>query len=368
MAEPLKNRFLQRPFFDRLAAEILAVYPAFDRARFFRLVFNKDRETLELMGRLRQASEALGATLPADYPAALAILLAVEQHFDGFDHLVFAGFVGRFGVDDLDASMSALETLTRTSGEFAVRPIIRRHPDAALARLRAWTTHPSDHVRRLASEGSRPRLPWGEALDPLIRDPEPILPILEALKDDPSEYVRRSVSNSLGDIGKDHPDLAVAIGARWMAESPARTPLVRHALRTLLKRGHRRALDLFGVGAAPAVVVERLAVRPARVALGGAATLDVALRSTRRQAQTLRLEYAIDYARPGGRSGRKVFKIAEVSLAPRAGLELTRKLSFVDRSVRTHHAGPHAVTLIANGRAMGTARFSLVAAAGKKKR
>lgn len=368
MAEPLKNRFLQRPFFDRLAAELHAAYPAFDRGRFLKLVFNKDRDALELMGRLRQASEALGATLPADYRAALAVLLTVERHFDGFDHLLFPDFVGRFGADDLDASMPALETLTRTSGEFAVRPIIRRHPEAAFARMLAWTRHPSDHVRRLASEGSRPRLPWGEALETLIRDPKPILPILEALKDDPSEYVRRSVANSLGDIGKDHPDLAVEIGARWMAESPARTPLVRHALRTLLKRGHRRALELFGVGAAPAVEVEQLAMRPARVALGGSASLEITLQSTRRQSQALRLEYAIDYARPGGRSGRKVFKIAEVDLAPKATLDLTRKVSFVDRSVRTHHAGVHTVTLIANGRPLGTARVTLVAAAARKKR
>lgn len=360
MAERLKDRFFQRPFFDRLAAEIQAVCPTFDRARFFALVFDDRWAALELKGRMRHAAEALGRTLPGDYRQALAIVLKVEHHFDGFDHLMFADFVERFGVDDIDASMSALETLTRTSAEFAVRPFIRRYPGPAMERMLAWARHSEPHVRRLASEGCRPRLPWGEALEALKRDPAPILPILEALKDDPSEYVRRSVANNLGDIAKDHAGLAVGIGARWIAESPARTPLVKHALRTLLKRGDRRALDLFGVGAAPGVSVERVAMTPRRVPLGGSAALEVALRSTRRAAQQLRLEYAIQYARPNGRSGRKVFKIADVELAGRAALDLTRKVSFADRSVRTHHPGPHTATLIVNGRAMGEAPFALV--------
>ena len=359
MAEPFKHRFFQRPFFERLAADIAARHPPFDRERFFARLYDDTWDGLELKGRLRHATEALGAALPADYRRALAILMDVEHGYSGFDHLLFADFVERFGEGDYDASMAALEVLTRSSAEFAVRPFLRRYPERAFARMLAWAAHESEHVRRLASEGCRPRLPWGTALRELKQDPAPILPILERLKDDPSEYVRRSVANNLGDIAKDHPDLAIDIGRRWMAEDAARTPLVKHALRDLLKKGNRRALRLFGVGASPAVTVERLQVVPRRVPVGGAAVLRVTLRSTRTRSQRLRLESAITYARPGGRTGRKVFKLADAALAAGASLDLTRKLNFADRTVRTHHPGRHTLALIVNGQEVGTAALTL---------
>ncbi len=362
MADPFKNRFLQRPFFVELASAVAAREPSFDRKRFLALVYDEHWEALELKGRMRHATEALGQTMPQPYPRALAVILAIEHGFGGFDHLLFADFVERYGVDHFDLSMDALELLTRSSAEFAVRPFLRRYPDEAFARMLTWTGHESEHVRRLSSEGCRPRLPWGTALVELKRNPSPILPILERLKDDPSEYVRRSVANNLGDIAKDHPERAVEIGERWMAESPSRAPLVKHALRDLLKKGHRRALHLFGVGHGAAVDVNRLSVAPKRVPLGGTATLRVTLRSTGKKTQRLRLEYAMTYARPSGRSGRKVFKIADVDLAPGATLDLSRTLSFVDRTIRTHHPGPHTAALIVNGHNVGVAAFSLVGA------
>jgi 3-methyladenine DNA glycosylase AlkC len=359
VAKRFKDRFFQRPFLERLATEIAKVYPSFDRTRFFERVCDDQWDGLELKARMRHVSEALGQTLPTDYRQALAILLKIECHFENFDHLLFADFVERFGVDDFDASMPALEVFTRTSAEFAVRPFIRRYPERAIAHMLAWTGHESEKVRRLASEGCRPRLPWGTALEELKHDPSPILPILERLKDDPSDFVRRSVANNIGDIAKDHPELAIAIGERWIAESGSRTAWMKHALRDLLKKGNRRALHLFGVGTGALVKVDRLSVTPKRVPVGGAATLRVVLHSTAKRAQRLRLEYAMTYARPGGRTGRKVFKIADVNLAAGAYLDLSRKLSFVDRSIRRHYTGRHAATLIVNGRALGAAAFAL---------
>jgi 3-methyladenine DNA glycosylase AlkC len=359
MAERLKDRFFQPPFFERLADEIAQVHPAFDRDQFVALLYGTKWDALELKGRMRHACEALGQTLPADYRTAVAILLKIERHFEGFDHLLFADYVERFGADDFDASMPALEIFTRTSAEFAVRPFIRRYPERAFAQLLTWTGHESDKVRRLASEGCRPRLPWGTALEELKADPTPILPILERLKDDPSDFVRRSVANNIGDIAKDHPDLAVAIGERWIEESPSRTAWIKHALRDLLKKGNRRALHLFGVGASASVELDRLSVTPTRVPLGGTATLRVVLHSTRKRAQRLRLEYAIAYARPGGRTGKKVFKIADVTIAAGATLDISRKINFADRSIRRHYAGRHTATLVVNGHAMGTATFTL---------
>jgi 3-methyladenine DNA glycosylase AlkC len=364
VAEPFKHRFLQRPFFEELAAAIETVEPAFARERFFARLYDHTWDGLELKGRMRHATEALGDTLPRDFERALAILLAVESRFSGFDHLLFADFVETYGVDHFEISMAALEVLTRTSAEFAVRPFIRRYPEQAVARMLAWTRHPSEHVRRLASEGCRPRLPWGTALAELKRDPSPILPILERLKDDPSAYVRRSVANNLGDIAKDHPALAVGLARRWMKESAARRPLVKHALRDLLKKGHPGALRLFGVGGAASVVIERLAVTPARVPLGGTAVLHIALRSTGRGRQRLRLEYAVTYARPGNRTGRKVFQIGETAVAAGATITLARKLSFADRTIRTHHPGAHAIALVVNGKKVQETSLTLVRARG----
>jgi 3-methyladenine DNA glycosylase AlkC len=360
VATRLKDQYFQQPFLDHLASEIRKQDPEFDRVRFQALVHDEAWEQRELKARMRHVSECLGRTLPQDYRKALAIIMAIEGRFENFDHLTFADFVERFGVDDFDVSLKALETLTRTSAEFAVRPFIRKDAERAMARMRAWSEHPSERVRRLSSEGCRPRLPWGEALENLKRDPSLILPILENLKDDPSELVRRSVANNLGDIAKDHPDLAVEIGERWIAESPARTAWVKHALRDLLKKGNRRALRLFGVGGSASVEIETVAVAPKRVRLGGTATLHIVLHSTRKAGQPLRLEYAMTYARPGGRTGRKVFKISDVTLASGASLDLSRKLSFADRSIRTHYPGPHTATLIVNGKECGSARFQLV--------
>jgi 3-methyladenine DNA glycosylase AlkC len=359
MATPLKDRFFQRPFFERLTSEIAGIHLDFDQPRFFEILYGDGWDALELKARMRRASMALGATLPADFPEALRIVMAVELHFDSFDHLLFADFVECFGVEHCEASLDALEVLTRTTAEFAVRPFIRRYTSHTMARMLAWASHPEPHVRRLASEGCRPRLPWGTALEELKRDPSPILPILERLKDDPSDAVRRSVANNLGDIAKDHPKLAVSIGAAWIAQSKARQPLVRHALRDLLKKGNQKALDLFGVGKAAKVSVERLSLSPKRVVIGGKTTLRFTLRSTGQKPQRLRLEYALTYLRPAGRTARKVFKIADIELGPRASNDIVRKLDFADRSIRKHHPGRHVATIFVNGREIDSVDFSL---------
>jgi hypothetical protein len=216
-------------------------------------------------------------------------------------------------------------------------------------------------VRRLASEGCRPRLPWGAALEEFKRDPSPILPILEELKDDPSETVRRSVANNLNDISKDHPERALQIGRRWVKESKGRAPLVKHALRGLLKKGDRGAIEMLSLDADAKVKVTKVEVTPARIPLGGRGSLLAELRSTSGSPQKLRLEYVLDFARPGDRTARKVFQIREVELLPGQRLEIARKLDFSDRSTRKHHPGEHALTLVVNGRRTRTARFRLVA-------
>ncbi len=191
-----------------LGAVIQAEYPAFDTQGFAARVFDESWEDLELKGRMRHITLALGDMLPADYRLALGILHRVlpSLGYYGFEKMVFPDYVGVYGLDDWEASMPALEVFTQeVSAEFAIRPFIIRYQDQTMAQMQRWAGHEHPEVRRLASEGSRPRLPWGIALPALKADPAPILPILERLRADEAETVRRSVANNLNDISKDNP-------------------------------------------------------------------------------------------------------------------------------------------------------------------
>ena len=360
MAEPLKNQFFQKSFFTSLTKHIRRHHSGFDTKRFFRLLYDASWVDRELKARMRHASEALGQTLPQDYRKALGILMRVEEHYRGFDHLLFADFVERFGVDDYQASIPALERLTRTSAEFAIRPFIRKHPKKTMAQMKRWARSKHEHVRRLASEGCRPRLPWGAALAEFKKDPTPILPVLELLKADASESVRRSVANNLGDIAKDNPDIALATARRWLKESRNHEPLLKHGLRGLLKKGDPRALALFGLDIRSKVTVTRLAVTPRQIRIGEGAQLEFELVSGEKAPRPVRLEYIVEYARPSGRPSQKVFQIKQVRLEPSEQIRVQRKLSFADRSTRKHHPGRHSLTLVVNGNRTRTTRFALV--------
>lgn len=349
MPELLKDRF-NRAFVARLGQALAEVEPAFDADGFVRATVARDWNALELKQRMRRISERLQQWLPGDYRRQVALLDAVAPQFRGLTAMVFPDFVEAFGVDDFDTSIAALERFTRySSSEFAVRPFIVRYGERTLAAMRAWAQSPDEDVRRLASEGARPRLPWAMALPALKRDPRPTLPILEALKNDPSEYVRRSVANHLNDIAKDHPDLVLDIARRWLGTSAATDALVRHACRTLLKRGDPRALALFGHdhGAVVRVTAFRLAARSIaigeRLAFSFAVTLDDA------RAAVLRLDYAVDFVKSAGTTSRKVFRIAERRFEPGVPQRFARTHRFQDFTTRRHYPGRHRIAIIVNG-------------------
>ena len=177
----------------------------------------------------------------------------------GFVKMIFPDFVEVYGLDDWEASIPALEEFTQqTSAEFAIRPFIVRYPERTMAQMLEWAGHAHEGVRRLSSEGCRPRLPWAIALSALKADPSPILPILDRLKGDPSESVRRSVANNLNDISKDNPDVVIGVLRRWQADDTDEMHrLTSHALRTLLKAGNLDALALLGYPP-PAIGVKNL--------------------------------------------------------------------------------------------------------------
>jgi len=245
-----------------LTHNLALVLPGFDAAGFQRDA-HEGLAPLSILRRGEHLARVLRRHLPPVYDDAIAILTRsltpALSRTEGlglgvFFYLPHVSFVAVYGLDPaenggrdpFETSMAAQYELTRRfSAEFSMRPFLIRWPERTLARLLKWTRDPDPHVRRLCSEGARPRLPWAIRIPALIRDPRPVTPILEALRDDPEEYVRRSVANHLGDIAKDHPELAFEICERWVSgASEDRKWLIRHAVRHPAKHGVAAALQL----------------------------------------------------------------------------------------------------------------------------
>lgn len=317
-------------------------------------------DALELKGRVQHVADALFAALPTPWTAALDALSVFEGQDLGGRGLrgwPILHVIEQHGLGHPSESLAAIRRLTSMfSGEFAVRPFLRQDPVGALAVMRAWTQDDSEHVRRLASEGCRPRLPWGGHIRPFQQDPTAVLELLEDLRDDPTEYVRRSVANNLNDISKDHPGRTVEVCARWaQGASKNRLRLVRHALRGLVKAGDLGALAVLGVTEPRVEVLEFTA--PGPVAIGDAVSITTELQVD--ATQKLVVDYRVTFT--GKKRARtKVFKwTTRVFDAGRHGL--TKRHSLADVSIRTHYPGTHSVALLVNGRQLAEASFEVTA-------
>ena len=343
-----------------IAEETQAVYPSFDTARFVAQCL-EGLDDLSLMQRLRRVTEALHATLPADYHAALKMLRALAPRINsGFVSMALPEYVAAYGADDVDASLDALQFFTRFgSSEFAIRHFLRRDLLGTLAVMTQWSTHENEHVRRLASEGCRPRLPWSFQLEPLMRDPSPVAEILENLKADPSLYVRKSVANHLNDITKNNPAWVLDRLAGWSQDNPHTAWIVRHALRSLIKAGDKRALALIGAGEQACVQVRGFSVSPAVIHLGDSIALALDIASTSDTPQRLVIDYAIHYVKKSGATAAKVFKLKTITLGASQAMSFTRAQSIRSFTTRVHYAGRHEVELFINGESLARSAFDL---------
>lgn len=356
MAEPLKYLY-SRALVEELAGALHSAYKQFDTQHFLDLVFDSEWDARELKQRTRHIAQSMRAALPDDYRKALAVLVKIAPQFTGFTAIIFPDFVEAYGTDDYEASVAALELFTQYStSEYAVRPFIVRYP-AMMQQMLAWAEHPNHHVRRLASEGCRPRLPWGMALPEFKKNPAPVLPLLELLKADESEYVRRSVANNLNDIAKDNPDVVLHIARQWKGHNHETDRLVRHACRTLLKRAHPEALALFGFEEVP-VHISDVDVLP-EVQIGGVLEFGFTLRTGENFEGKLRVEYAVDYMKANGRQSRKVFALSEAPLPSGSGKRFERRHSFRDMTTRKHYPGAHRLIVLVNGSAVAEREFSV---------
>jgi 3-methyladenine DNA glycosylase AlkC len=374
MAEPFKN-FINAELV-RSAANHLQRVDARFQAKPFTARVVPQLDALELKARALCVADALADALPVDFEDATHLLEralapvgerndapAMQLSSNGLSgwFLWSVGeYAARRGIEHPERALTFLHALTqRFTAEFAIRPLIVAHPALVYRHLATWVHDDSEHVRRLVSEGSRPRLPWGLQLRTLIADPSPSLPLLEALMDDRSEYVRRSVANHLNDIAKDHP----ALVATWVEQhlpsaSPERRALLKHACRTLIKKGDARILEAWGLGARFKGTAE-LTIAPRRIALGGAVELTLHLASTAKQEQSLVIDYLVHHVKADGSTSPKVFKGWTVSLPARAARTLTRKHSVKLITTRTYYAGQHRVEIQINGAVVAESEFRL---------
>ncbi|MCL4817719.1 MAG: DNA alkylation repair protein [Vicinamibacteria bacterium] len=362
MAEPFKN-LLGPALVERLADGLRKAWPAFPRARFVRDATG-GLEALELKARARHVADALERALPADPAQAMAVLVRSlhaplsETKGFGFLYFPYSEYLERHGAAAFDAALEANYELTRRfTSEFCLRTLLIADAERTLAALHAWCADPDPHVRRLCSEGTRPRLPWGRHLPAFQRDPKPVLALLEKLKDDPAEYVRRSVANNLNDIAKDNPAAVLAVAKRWLrGASPERRKLVEHGLRTLVKKGDPAALALLGAGGEELRV--KASVTPARVRLGESVTIEARVENRARATAHVVVDARVHFVKAKGPSV-KVFRLGRVDLDGGETRAIARRFPLVHRTIRTLHAGRHAVEVQVNGRIVKAGAFDL---------
>ncbi|KRW96288.1 DNA alkylation repair protein [Paracoccus sp. MKU1] len=344
-----------------IAAELHRAHAAFDVEAFVARSMD-GLERLELTARAVHIAEALHAHLPRPFAEAAAVIeaaLGPELPADGkigraaMRYMPHLAFVQTYGLDDYEAAIRLQAELTkRFTAEFSIRAFLERYPERTYAQMLAWAVDDNAHLRRLASEGTRPRLPWARRLQGYQQDPRPVLELLELLKDDPVPYVRRSVANNLNDIAKDHPALTIATCRRWSEDAPeGRAWIVRHALRSLVKAGDRDAIRILGGAENPSVRICRIAITPQPVALGDAVRLSFEVESTASQPQRLLIDYAVHFVKANGGTRPKVFKLRSLTLQPGEKAVLSATVSFAAMTTRRHFPGHHRIDVLINGEA-----------------
>jgi 3-methyladenine DNA glycosylase AlkC len=359
MAEPLKNLYTPE-LIASLADAVKKEYKNFNKAKFMAHVFDPLWEERELKQRMRHITQSVHQFLPLSYPEQIEILKKTAPQFKGFIAMFFPDFVEVYGLNHPDVSITALELFTQySSSEFAVRPFIMKYQNRMVKQHLRWAKHKNHHVRRLASEGIRPRLPWAMALPQFKKNPTDVLPILERLKNDESEYVRRSVANNLNDISKDHPDVVLNIVNNWKGISKETDWIIKHASRGLLKQGHTEALSSFGLNHKVKAEVLGLKLTKSKVKIGDSFGFNFEVELKEKKAHEVRLEYKIYYMKSNGKISPKVFQVGTYKLTPQQVLPVKRTHRFADLTTRKHYPGAHKLVVVVNGKELSSVDFVL---------
>lgn len=352
-----------------IADDLVRAYPPFDAATFVARSMD-GLDGLELTGRAAQIADALHEYLPQPFARSAAVIEAAlgeeipatgENGLAPLRYMPHLVFVQKYGLDDYEVAIRLQAELTkRFSAEFSIRAFLIKYPERTYAQMLAWARDDNAHLRRLASEGTRPRLPWAPRLRAFQQDPRPVIALLELLKDDPERYVQRSVANSLNDIGKDHPELVVEVCRRWLKGATAdRQWVVKHALRSLVKKGHRGALETLGAGGRPNIRITGVKLTPKNVELGGIVRFSFEIASMGKEDQYLLIDYAVHFVKANGATKPKVFKLREVVLAPSTRIDLGGAISLAEMTTRRHYPGRHRINALINGVTHPLAEFDV---------
>ena len=379
MAEAFKNIFNEQ-FFDRFIIDLKLVLNDFDKQDFVSQIMDNNWESREYKQRIKHMTIVLQKFLPTAYKEAIALISDLLDHikhrFPDFSKIndkdfqllaldygsILDSYIEQYGLNDYETSIKAIEKITQfTTCEFCVRPFIIKYPEKMMKQMLAWSNHEHWGVRRLASEGCRPRLPWGMALRNLKENPAPIIPILENLKNDPSRFVRLSVANNLNDIAKDNPETVIALVKKWQGVSKEVDWVIKHGCRTLLKQGHSEVMELFGFKAVGQHIrIEGFQMATPEIKIGDSLEFSFNLRNNHNRKSKIRLEYGIYYQKANGTWTKKVHKISEKEYAENAVAKIIRKHAFRLVTTRKLYLGLHQVSVIINGKEFEKHSFELV--------
>jgi 3-methyladenine DNA glycosylase AlkC len=355
-------------FYNQLVEILEVVLPHFDRVVFLDRIFDTTWDKKELKARMKHTTFVLSQFFPSDFEATSLLMeriIALWQEryatTPSLEFMFLPDYIEKYGINHFEVAVSTMATITPfTSCEFAVRPFILKYGERMIQQMEAWSLHDNHHVRRLASEGARPRLPWAIALPAFKKNPSPILPILEHLKKDSSEYVRRSVANNLNDIAKDNPDVVLTIARKWKGISKQTDGIIKHGCRTLLKQGHPEILAYYSLNKGGHIEVLNFQLITPKIAIGESIMFAFSIRNAQLTPQKVRIEYAIFYLLKNGNHAKKVFKISEKQLNAHETIAVQKKQSFKPITTRTFYTGQHQLALIVNGEERHRQDFELM--------
>lgn len=358
--EPLKEMF-NRAYYQNLARVLSSVHKPFSSARFLREV-TENLDALSLNERMRQTSRTLHNHLPGQYTSSIAILKdIIAQMPGGYTALVFPDYVAQFGTHDAVTSLDALKHFTRFgSSEFAIRTFLKADLDKTLKTIYAWSEDENMHVRRLASEGSRPRLPWSFKLETIIKNPSLTAPILGNLKADNELYVRKSVANHLNDFSKDSPDYLINLIKTWDKSNTHTAWIIKRGCRSLLKEGDSKTMAIFGLTKNVQAEVKNLKLNTTTLRLNEQLQFAFDIISRKNTSQRLMIDYRIHYVKKTGAQLPKVFKLKELELNPGESFHIIKKQRLQNFTTRTLHGGTHTLEIMVNGKIMQHKKFKLI--------
>lgn len=366
MSASLLKDLYSPAFLNQFATLYKEVDKTFNTRLFLNRTMEQNWDSFALKQRQKHIARVWESLVSGPFEKKSAQMLQLVQHIhnqapsvQSIEWMFIPEFYELFGRQYPKIAIPALAQVTQlVSCELAVRPYILDDPQRMMQQMVAWAQHPHYLVRRLASEGSRPRLPWAMALPFLKKDPRPTLPILDALKNDPAETVRRSVANHVNDIAKDHPNVVIELLDRWQNISPEVDWVRKHAARTLLKKAHPEVLSRFGL-TSPTSLQTQLLVKTPVLPWQGNLLFEIQFQHLHPKELLLRIEFAIDYKKANGKQNRKVFKITERYYTPNQWFTYTREHSFIERTTRKHYPGAHSISLIINGKEVASTPFEL---------